>query len=348
MSDLNLDERANIDFVLNLRRRWSDVLYPALADEFAETGAPPNSAEATEALVHGLPSYLWFAWLERGAQKMLWRAVSDVVAAHDDEITLPKNPIGRLELDAKLKLPDWYTDWDIHVQPGGVWRNDKSARVYELGAKLVMLGENDDYGFHRRFVETALPKRSFSRIVDLGCGFGKSTWPFKAAFPDADVVGLDLAAPCLRLAHAKSEQLGHAIVYVQRDCRATGLPDNCADLVSSTMLLHELPPAALEATIAEAARILAPGGLLRMLDFQYTGEPLRDLAMREHGRRNNEPFLPGAMDADTIGMCGRAGLQNASWTAFDERGDGRLDKLAWPKRPEWHFPWAVLEAEKPA
>jgi hypothetical protein len=39
---------------------------------------------------------------------------------------------------------------------------------------------------------------------------------------------------------------------------------------------------------------------------------------------------------------------NARWVAFDERGAGRLDGKTWPKRPEWHFPWAVLEAEKPA
>ena len=348
MSEWTLDERANIDFVLNLRRRWSDVVYPALADEFAEAGVPPNSAAATESLIHDLPSYAWFAWLERGSQKMLWRAVSDVVAAHDDKVSLPKNPVGRLELDPALELPAWYTDWDIHVQPGGVWRNDRSAQVYELGAKLVMLGENDDYAIHRRFVETALPERSYGRIVDLGCGFGKSTWPFKQAFPDAEVIGLDLAAPCLRLAHMKSEQLGLGIAYLQRDCCATGLPDNSADLVASTMLLHELPLETLEQAIAEAARILAPGGFLRMLDFRNTGEPLRDLAMREHGARNNEPFLPAAMDADTVGMCGRAGLQNAAWTAFDERGDGRLHELAWPRRPEWHFPWAVLEAGKPA
>jgi hypothetical protein len=45
-------------------------------------------------------------------------------------------------------------------------------------------------------------------------------------------------------------------------------------------------------------------------------------------------------------MAANAGFGNARWTAFDERGGGRLPRLAWPQRPEWHFPWAVLEAEK--
>lgn len=68
--------------------------------------------------------------------------------------------------------------------------------------------------------------------------------------------------------------------------------------------------------------------------------------MREHGARNNEPFLPPAMASDLTAMAARAGLVNVRWRAFDERGEGLLKELAWPERAEWHFPWAVLEAEK--
>src|SRR3546814_20202876 len=69
--------------------------------------------------------------------------------------------------------------------------------------------------------------------------------------------------------------------------------------------------------------------------------------MMEHGERNNEPFMPGLLSADVPGLCAAAGLRNAHWVAFDERGAGRLPDRAWPQRPEWHFPWAVPEAEKP-
>jgi hypothetical protein len=73
---------------------------------------------------------------------------------------------------------------------------------------------------------------------------------------------------------------------------------------------------------------------------------MRDLAMREHGARNNEPFMPAMMAADTAAMAESAGFREVRWTAFDEREKGRLPTLAWPRRPEWHFPWAVLAAEK--
>lgn len=340
---------AALDFALTLRRRWADTLYPRLRAEYdavqsrSEGLARDVDGETLAARVHALPTYPWFAWMERGAQNMLWRAVG---AAVPDRIPASEGS-ATLELDPSLELPTWYTDWDIHVQPGGVWRDDRSALVYELGAKLVMLGENDDYRFHRLFVDTAIPQRPYRRIVDLGCGFGKSTWPFKQVFPDADVVGVDLAAPCLRLATQRANERKLAIRFRQGNATRTGLESASADLVTSTMLVHEIPVSELPAVFVEAARLLAPGGTLRFLDFQHTGDAFRDLAMTEHGQRNNEPYMPPMMAANLVRMAESAGLTNVRWTAFDERGEGRRSALTWPARDEWHFPWAVLEAEKP-
>lgn len=349
-----LRDRAALEFALTLRRRWADTLYPRLRAEYdaAAASAPLHRPEDLAARVHALPSYGGFAWLERGAQKMLWRAVMNALSPAGEA----RRPAGdppdvvagpaTLELDPELRLPEWYTAWDIHVQPGGVWSSRLAARVYEVGAKLVMLGDNDDYKFHRLFVETAIPRREYRRIVDLGCGFGKSTWPLKKAHPQAEVIGIDLAAPCLELAASRASAQGLAIRFRQADAASTGLETGSADLVTSTMLIHELPLDALAATLREAARVCAPGAALRILDFQSTGDPVRDLAMREHGARNNEPFMPPMMAADTARLAEAAGFRNARWTAFDERSVGRLPDLAWPARSEWHFPWAVLEAQR--
>ncbi len=349
---LSIENRAALDFVLALRRRWADTLYPRLSAEYEASArrAVRGMQADLPAQVHALPSYGAFAWLERGSQKMLWRAAIAAVgtpraAAGEDR---PASAGGRstLELDPALPLPAWYTDWDIHVQPGGVWSSDAAARVYELGAKLVMQGDNDDYKFHRLFLETAIPKREYRRILDLGCGFGKSTWLLKKAYPRSEVIGIDLAAPCLRLAAERADAQGLSIRFRQADAANTGLEAHSAQLVTATMLIHELPLDVLGAVLEEAARLLEPGGLLRILDFQLTADPVRDLAMREHGARNNEPFMPPMMSADTAAMARAAGFRNARWTAFDERERGRLPELLWPRRAEWHFPWAVLEAEK--
>ncbi len=342
-----LEHQAALDFVLALRRRWADTVYPHLHDEFTAAGGGSDQSPADFAsAVHALPAYGWFSWLERGSQKMLWRAVADAVSAQ------PSEPgacgAGRAELDPALRLPDWYTDWDIHLQPGGVWSSRQAAHVYELGAKLVMMGDNDDYRFHRLFVETALPDRPCRRIVDLGCGFGKSTWPLKQAFPDAEVVGIDLAAPGLELAAERAAARGLEIAFRQADATATGLPAHGSDLVTSTMLVHEVPADVLPSVFAEASRLLAPGGTLAFLDFQPTGDGFRDLAMVEHSTRNNEPFMAPMMAADLAGMARAQGLYDVHWTAFDERGAGDLGGAPWPERREWHFPWAVLHARAAA
>lgn len=326
-----IEQRAALDFVLTLRRRWADTLFPVLAEQAAKLDS--DDAGFADAL-HALPAWPWFAWLERGSQKMLWRAVSDAIPNDDSPY------------DEGADLPDWYRDWDIHLQPHGVWSSAKAARVYEHGARLVMLGENDDYRFHRLFAETALPKRSFRRIVDLGCGFGKSTWPMKQAFPEADVIGVDFSRPCIELARERCAERGLDVTFIAGDACATGLPDGCADLVTSTMLIHEMPGDALADLYREAARLLAPGGSLRFLDFQHRGDRLRDRLIDEHGDRNNEPFLPPMLRQDQTKLALAAGFTSARWRAFDERGGGLLDDLTWPERPEWHFPWAVLEAER--
>jgi ubiquinone/menaquinone biosynthesis C-methylase UbiE len=350
---LTLDERASVDFILSLRKRWSDTVYPALTGELAATGATPQTPAEAEEPLHRLDTYPWFSHLERVQQKMLWRAAGDAVIARRPELVaelndVPPNGVGTLVLDPDLELPSWYTDTDIHVQPGSFFSHDLSAFVYEFGARIVMLRDNDGYKFHTLFAQTALPERpDASRVVDVGCGFGKSTRPLALRYPRAEVIGIDLAAPGLRLAHAEAEHLGLAIHYRQGDARSTGLTDGSADVVTGTMVLHEMPSQAIVETISEAARVVKPGGEIHFLEFMLTGDPVRDATVIEHAERNNEPFFRHLFATDTVAACQAAGLTDARWTPFDERNLG-LRPEGWGRRPEWHFPWAVLSARKAA
>lgn len=356
-----MDARARIDFVLFARRAWAAQIYPALADQVREAapemaqiyGSTDAWAERMERVapsVHENPIYPFFAWLERGLKRQLWRSVQDVVVADGiskvDAEGIAASSDGTLELDPNLHLPNWYSSCDFHLQPGGVWSSLENAFVYRLGAQVVMLGANDGAEFHRLFTNTAVPLRKYERIVDLGCGFGKSTFPLKDHFPGADVIGIDLAESLLRLAHNEAARRDMKVRFKQAHCDDTGLENESVDLVTATMLIHELPPDVLRSTIVEISRILRPGGVVRILDFQPTGDPIRDLAMVEHSDRNNEPYLRELFHSDVLGWCERADLEKCRWVAFDERGHGRLEMASWPTRAEWHFPWAVLEAEK--
>jgi ubiquinone/menaquinone biosynthesis C-methylase UbiE len=348
----SLDERTAADFVLTLRKRWADTVYPQLVTEAGSVSAQPETVEDAERLLPELSVYPWFSQLERAQQKMLWRLGAEAVTRlGDDLVADPEErsalPCGTLQLDAQLALPDWYTEHDVHLQPGGVYSDDLSARVYEFGARVVMLRDNDGFKFHQLFVDTALPAVSEPRrIVDMGCGFGKSTEPLALRYPDAEVMGVDLAAPGLRLAHANASARGLAVHYRQADIRRTGLDTDSCDIVTGTMVLHEMPSSAIKQAVQEAARVLKPGGVLRFLEFQPTGEPVRDATIYQHAERNNEPFFRDLFGTDVAHLCQQAGLTNAAWTPFDERASG-LSPAGWGSRSEWHFPWAVLSAAKP-
>jgi ubiquinone/menaquinone biosynthesis C-methylase UbiE len=351
------EDRAYLDFVLGLKQHWARSLYPKLHAQYDEAAgqseaARPATAEEAGPVVRGLPAYPFFGWLERNAQKMMWRRLEGIIRPQEPtlatalEASVPE-PLGTLELDPDLKLPAYYEETEFHIQPGGVWSGVANAYVYEVGAKIVMMGQNDDYLFHRRFVETAIPRdRAYTAILDLGCGFGKSTRPFVDAFPDAEVVGIDLSAPNLQLAHQQSERLGKKIAFKQRAAEATGFADRSFDLVTGTMLIHEVPMPVLRAILQEAARLLRPGGLVAFLDFQRTRDPFRDFAMDEHGARNNEPYMPHLFRIDLSRLLRSCGFEQIEILPFDERGAGLIESGEWPARSEWHFPWSVIRATR--
>ena len=227
--------------------------------------------------------------------------------------------------------------------PRGVTRSlweyaqaDHIARDYDEYFAYNRLFDFDQEVLDRHFSTPGL-------VVDLGCGFGKSTLPFAVAFPDAQVTGLDLSAPCLELAASDAAAAKVPNVHFrQADACATGLAAGAFDLVTSTMLLHELPPPELKAIFAETYRLLAPGALAIHLDFR-TDDPFWQFMMYGHGVRNNEPFLAPQMRTDLVALHHEVGFETVQIEPFAER-DGATD----PGNPYWRFPWAAIIARKPA
>ena len=99
-------------------------------------------------------------------------------------------------------------------------------------------------------------------VVDVGCGGGTYTraWHGLGA---ASVIGVDFSEPILEEARAGHGQLP-GISFQLGDAAATGLPDGRADVVFERALIHHV--ADLGAVMAEAARVLRPGGTLLVQD----------------------------------------------------------------------------------
>jgi 2-polyprenyl-6-hydroxyphenyl methylase/3-demethylubiquinone-9 3-methyltransferase len=101
---------------------------------------------------------------------------------------------------------------------------------------------------------TLLPPapRPGALLVDLGCGAGLLA-PHAARLGYAHV-GVDLVATSLRIAGA------HGVRPVRGDVQRLPLADGVADAVSAGEILEHVPD--LRAAVAEACRVLRPGGTL--------------------------------------------------------------------------------------
>jgi ubiquinone/menaquinone biosynthesis C-methylase UbiE len=114
-----------------------------------------------------------------------------------------------------------------------------------------------------RAIDGALGKRALGRLVDVGTGTGRMIELFGPRASQA--VGIDRSSEMLRLARVKLEAAGIASSLRQGDMYALPLPDGSADNVIIHQVLHYAHSPA--AAIAEAARVLASGGTLLVVDF---------------------------------------------------------------------------------
>jgi ubiquinone/menaquinone biosynthesis C-methylase UbiE/DNA-binding transcriptional ArsR family regulator len=113
-------------------------------------------------------------------------------------------------------------------------------------------------------IDDALGKGPFSLIVDLGTGTGRMLELFA---PRANrALGFDLSHDMLAYARMKLERAGLAQAQARHgDLYNVPLADGAADAVILHQVLHFLDDPA--AAIAEASRLLKPGGKLLVVDF---------------------------------------------------------------------------------
>jgi ubiquinone/menaquinone biosynthesis C-methylase UbiE/DNA-binding HxlR family transcriptional regulator len=112
-------------------------------------------------------------------------------------------------------------------------------------------------------IDRALGSRRFGMLVDIGTGTGRMIELFGPRASQA--IGIDRSSEMLRLARVKLETAGVRSSLRQGDMYALPLPDAAADCIIIHQVLHYAHAPA--DAIAEAARVLAPGGTLLVVDF---------------------------------------------------------------------------------
>jgi ArsR family transcriptional regulator len=123
-----------------------------------------------------------------------------------------------------------------------------------------------------RAIDRALSGRTLGTLVDIGTGTGRMIELFGPRAEEA--IGIDRSSEMLRLARVKLESAGVRSSLRQGDMYALPLRDDFADCAIIHQVLHYAHAPA--DAIAEAARVLAPGGTLLVVDFaSHEREELR-------------------------------------------------------------------------
>jgi ubiquinone/menaquinone biosynthesis C-methylase UbiE len=102
------------------------------------------------------------------------------------------------------------------------------------------------------------------RLLDAGVGTGRNIRYYP---PDATVLGIDLSPAMLERARQRAGQVGRSVDLRLMDVTHLELPDRSFDAAVASFLFCVLPDDLQEPALREIARVLKPGGALRLLEY---------------------------------------------------------------------------------
>lgn len=337
-----LAERSRASFVSALRRQIFDELAAGLRADYRNNVAAclPAAVEADSVhqAMRSRDSFRFYSALRVASQDLLYQVIRPAVERESPRLAAAARDAAadRLVLREDFAVPRSVSALDIHLMPGSYVEeygadDPTMGAVYENRLAISTFGvfgpDLDDIGQSiARFVRRKYPRFRPQRVLDLGCTVGHNTAPWKAVFPRAEVIGIDVAAPCLRYAAARASACGSMLHFEQMNAESIEYPDASFDLVFSSMFLHEVPPRRIPRVLREAYRVLRPGGLMLHMELPPTDQlsAYDSFYLDWDGHYNNEPYYRSFRAMNLRQLCSAAGfepddyLQHVvpSWTAL--------------------------------
>jgi len=269
----------------------------------------------TEAgLVERFPDGAWMFYrlAAHGPRRALLDKALSLTDGDDPELARDQARLERVRGDRLETAADYFARNAAH------WNTLRSLYVAEVDVEAAIL--------------QAVGPGPFDQLVDLGTGAGRMLTLLGERARHA--IGLDLSQQMLNVARSLTGEAGLSHCELRHgDIFATRLPDAFADLVVVHQVLHYLSDPA--GALAEAGRLVRPGGRLLVVDFApHRLEYLREA--HQHRRL-------GFSDAEIQRGFELAGLEPAEQTTLPPADEHGLTVKIWtaarhsePLRAESH------------
>ncbi len=354
------DEIARFNFLANFNRFMATALGPAnkrayesrvLPKFIQEMGRKPENRFEIRHAMNDDPWHRFWSALKRNSMEMRQQngralvlrqieRLKDAASSYNDPNSANSS---HLELDENITIPRYQSAVDIHCMPGSYHGEEVEGDIsaganYDCGIFATTaggIGALSDGGGQAlvEWIRKERPGWAPRRILDVGVTVGHNIVPLALAFPETEIIAIDVAAPVLRYGHARARALGaDNIRFVQANAEdLSRWDDGYFDWVQTTMFLHETSGSALPRIINEGYRVLANGGLMFHLEQPaYTDAmPLYEQFIRDWDAfNNNEPFWSSMHSLDLNKVMTEAGF--APENLFEAHVKAVVDREIFP------------------